>query len=91
MGYSHGAEQLGADKVHQLAFTFGKTSEALFYKFSSGNDGVVVGYVLVGDHGLHQREEVVQPSKGGSFATRWSTQDAVSAISEVRYRLSVRG
>ena len=36
-------------------------------------------------------KKLPQPSKGGSFATRWITQDAVSAISEVRYRLSVRG
>ena len=42
MGYSHGAEQLGADKIHQLALTFRKAGEALFYKFGRGEDGVVV-------------------------------------------------
>ena len=57
MGYSHGAEQLGADKVHQLAFTFGKTSEALFYKFSSGNDGVVVRYLFAVQHPAHIRSQ----------------------------------
>ena len=36
-------------------------------------------------------KKFVQPSKGGSFAARWITQEAVSAMSEVRYRLSVRG
>ena len=36
-------------------------------------------------------KKFVQPSKGGSFAARWITQEAFSAISEVRYRLSVRG
>ena len=42
MGCSHGAEQLGADKVHQLALTFRKAGEALFYTFGGRNDGVVV-------------------------------------------------
>lgn len=36
-------------------------------------------------------KKLPQPSKGGSFAARWITQEAVSAMSEVRYRLSVRG
>ena len=42
MGCGHSAEQFGTDKVHQLAFTLGKTSETLFYKFGRGKDGVVV-------------------------------------------------
>jgi hypothetical protein len=42
IGCGYRAEQFGADKVHQLALTFRKAGEALFYKFSSGNDGVVV-------------------------------------------------
>ena len=36
-------------------------------------------------------KKLLIPSKGGTFAARWMTQDAVSAMSEVRYRLSVRG
>ena len=36
-------------------------------------------------------KKFVQPSKGGNFAARWITQETVSAMSEVRYRLSVRG
>ena len=36
-------------------------------------------------------KKLLQPSKGGSFAARWIAQEAVSAMSEVRYRLSVRG
>ena len=36
-------------------------------------------------------KKLEQQSKGGSFAARWITQEAVSAMSEVRYRLSVRG
>ena len=31
------------------------------------------------------------PSKGGTLAARWRTAEAVSAMSAVRYRLSVRG
>ena len=62
-----------------------------FFNLHRGNNGMVVRYILVGDHGLHQREEIADPVKGGTFAARWMTQEAVSAMSEVRYRLSVRG
>ena len=37
------------------------------------------------------RDESVPLFERLKFAARWITQDAVSAISEVRYRLSVRG
>ena len=57
MGRGYRAEQFGADKVHQLAFTFGKTSEALFYKFSSGNDGVVVRYLFAVQHPAYFRSQ----------------------------------
>ena len=50
MGCSHGAEQFGADKVHQLALTFRKAGEALFYKFGRGKDGVVVRYLFAVQH-----------------------------------------
>ena len=59
------------------------------------------GQYIIGRMGLPYRAKGVmastsgkklpQPSKIGSFAARWITQEAVSAMSEVRYRLSVRG
>ena len=64
MGRGYRAEQLGADKVHQLAFTFRKTSEALFYKFSSGNDGVVVQYLFAVQHPAHIRGKCKPLGKG---------------------------
>ena len=50
MGCGYRAEQFGADKVHQLAFTLGKTNETLLYKFGRGDDGVVVGDFRVIEH-----------------------------------------
>ena len=64
MGCGHRTEQFGADKVHQLAFTFGKTSEALFYKFSSGNDGVVVRYLFAVQHPAYFRSQRKSLGKG---------------------------
>ena len=55
MGRGYRAEQFGADKVHQLAFTLGKTSEALFYKFSRGNDGMMVRYLFAVQHTVYIR------------------------------------
>ena len=64
MGYSHGAEQLGADKTHQLAFTLGKTSETLLYKFGRGDDGVVVRYLFAVQNPAHFRGQVKPLGKG---------------------------
>ena len=55
MGRGYRAEQFGADKVHQLAFTFGKTSETLLCKFCGRNDGVVVRYLFAVQHPAHIR------------------------------------
>ena len=64
VGCGHRTEQFGADKVHQLVFTFGKTSEALFYKFSSGNDGVVVRYLFAVQHPAYFRSQRKSLGKG---------------------------
>ena len=64
MGCGHRAEQFGADKVHQLAFTFGKAGEALLYKFGGGNDGVVVRYLFAVQHPAHIRGQVKPLGKG---------------------------
>ena len=64
MGCSHGAEQLGADKVHQLAFTLGKTSETLLYKFGRGDDGVVVRYLFAVQNPAYFRGQVKPLGKG---------------------------
>ena len=64
MGRGHRTEQFGADKVHQLVFTFGKTSEALFYKFSGGKDGVVVRYLFAVQHPAYFRSQRKSLGKG---------------------------
>jgi len=64
VGCGHRTEQFGADKVHQLAFTFGKTSEALFYKFGRGKDGVVVRYLFAVQNPAHFRGQVKPLGKG---------------------------
>ena len=64
MGRGYRAEQFGADKVHQFALTFRKAGEALFYKFSSGNDGVVVRYLFAVQNPAHFRGQVKPLGKG---------------------------
>ena len=64
MGRGYRAEQFGADKVHQLAFTLGKTSETLLYKFGRGDDGVVVRYLFAVQHPVHFRGQVKPLGKG---------------------------
>ena len=64
MGRGYRAEQLGADKVHQLAFTLGKASESLLCKFCGRNDGVVVRYFFAVQHPAHFRGQVKPLGKG---------------------------
>ena len=58
MGRGYRAEQFGADKVHQLAFTLGKSSETLLYKFGRGKDGVVVRYLFAVQNPAYFRGQV---------------------------------
>ena len=58
------AEQFGADKVHQLAFTLGKAGESLLCKFCGRNDGVVVRYFFAVQHPAHFRGQVKPLGKG---------------------------
>ena len=64
MGCGHRAEQFGADKVQQLAFTLGKTGETLFCKFGRGDDGVVVRYLFAVQNPAHFRGQVKPLGKG---------------------------
>ena len=64
MGRGYRAEQFGADKVHQLALTFRKAGEALFYKFGRGKDGVVVRYLFAVQNPAHFRGQVKLLGKG---------------------------
>ena len=64
IGRGYRAEQFGADKVHQLAFTLGKTSETLLYKFGRGDDGVVVRYLFAVQNPAHFRGQVKPLGKG---------------------------
>ena len=64
MGGGYRAEQFGADKVHQLAFTLGKTSETLLCKFGRGKDGVVVRYLFAVQNPAHFRSQRKSLGKG---------------------------
>ena len=64
MGRGYRAEQFGADKVHQLALTFRKAGEALFYKFGRGDDGVVVRYLFAVQHPAYFRSQRKSLGKG---------------------------
>ena len=57
-------QQLAADKEEQIALAQGQPLDICLFNLHRGNNGVVVGYILVGAHGLHQREEVADPVKG---------------------------
>ena len=64
IGCGYRAEQFGADKVHQLALTFRKAGEALFYKFGRGKDGVVVRYLFAVQNPAHFRGQVKPLGRG---------------------------
>ena len=57
-------QQLAADQKKQIALAQGQPLDIRFFNLHRGDNGVVVGYILIGDHGLHQREEVADPVKG---------------------------
>ena len=57
-------QQLAADQEEQIALAQGQSLDIRFFNLHRGDNGVVVGYILVGDHGLHQREEIADPVKG---------------------------
>ena len=57
-------QQLAADQKEQIALAQGQSLDICLFNLHRGDNGVVVRYILVGDHGLHQREEVADPVKG---------------------------
>ena len=57
-------QQLAADQQEQIALAQGQSLDIRFFNLHCGDNGVVVGYILVGDHGLYQREEVTAAIKG---------------------------
>ena len=57
-------QQLAADKEEQIALAQRQTLDICLFNLHRGDNGVVVGYTLVGDHGLHQREKVCAAIKG---------------------------
>ena len=58
------AQQAAADQKKQLTLAQGQGGDIRFLDLQCGDNGVVVGYILVGDHSLHQREEVCAAIKG---------------------------
>ena len=57
-------QQLAANQQEQIAFAQRQRLDIRFFSLHRGDNGVMVGYILVGDHGLHQREEVCAAIKG---------------------------
>ena len=57
-------QQLVAYQQEQITLAQGQSLDIRFLNLHCGDNGVMVGYVLVGDHGLHQREEVCAAIKG---------------------------
>ena len=60
-------QQLAADKEEQIALAQRQTLDICLFNLHRGDNGVVVGYILIGDHGLHQREEVCAAIKRRQF------------------------
>ena len=56
-------QQLAADQEKQIALAQGQPLDICLFNLHRGDNGVVVGYILIGDHGLHQRKEVVAAIK----------------------------
>ena len=57
-------QQLAADQKEQIALAQGQSLDIRFLNLHCRDNGVVVGYILVGDHGLHQWKEVCAAIKG---------------------------
>lgn len=64
IGLHRCAQQTAADQKKQLTLAQGQGGDIRFLDLQCWDDGVVVGYVLVGDHGLHQRIEIADFIKG---------------------------
>ena len=64
MGFRRRAQQLAADQEEHVPLTHGQDADIRLFHLHCGDNGVVVGYVLIGDHSLHQREETGAPVKG---------------------------
>ena len=56
-------QQIAADQQEQTALAQGQSFDIHFFNPHRGDNGVVIGYILFGDHGLHQREEVAAAIK----------------------------
>ena len=64
MGLRRRAQQLAADQEEHVALAHRQGADIRLFHLHCGDNGVVVGYVLVGDHPLHQWEEAGAPVKG---------------------------
>ena len=56
-------QQLAADQQEQIALAQGQSLDIRFFNLHRGDNGVVIGYIFIGDHGLHQRKEVAAAIK----------------------------
>ena len=56
-------QQIAADQQEQTALAQGQRFDIHFFNLHRGDNGVVIGYIFVGDHGLHQREEAAAAIK----------------------------
>ena len=56
-------QQLAADQQKQIAFAQRQSLDICLFNLHRGDNGVVIGYIFIGDHGLHQRKEVAAAIK----------------------------
>ena len=85
IGLRRRTQQLAADQQEQIALAQGQSFDIHFFNLHRGDNGVVVGYVLVGDHGLHQRIEIADFIKGRHLCRQMD--DAGGSFRHVRRQI----
>ena len=65
MGLCQCTQQFAADQGKQAPFTGRQEGHILFCQFQRGDNGVVVGYILIGDHRRHIRSKSTNGGKQG--------------------------
>ena len=64
MGLRRRTQELAADQEEQIAFSHGQGSHIRLFHLHCGDDGVMVGHILIGNQGPHIRDEVGATVKG---------------------------
>ena len=64
IGLRRRAQELAADQEEQIAFSHGQGSHIRLFHLHCGDDGMMVGHILIGNQGRHIRDEVGAAGKG---------------------------